>query len=98
MHEESKDIGNHTYDYYLNNNISKLSQPLNRPNSTITVKNPLSELHKNIVRERAKRSSQGGGDKPRSNFERLEQIEAAKIFKDTIFLERQLEGAKGNLI
>ena len=88
MNEEIKEIGSNTYDYYLNNNISKLSHHVNREqnSSTITVKNPLSELHKNIVRERAKRTSQGG--KPRPNFEKLEQIEAAKIFKDTIFLER----------
>lgn len=30
-------------------------------------------------------------------LDKLEQIEAAKVFKDTIFLERQLEAAKSNL-
>ena len=58
--------------------------------------NPLSELHRSIIIERQqKKGSQKTLSPP--SLDKLEQGEAAKIFKDTIFLERQLEAAKGNL-
>ncbi len=49
--------------------------------------NPLNELHRNIIKERARRKSQNGSTN-RSVIDKLERIEAAKVLKDTIVLER----------
>lgn len=57
-------------------------------------KNPLNDLHRSIIMERQKRSKI---EAPIPQLDKLEMIETAKIFKDTIFLERQLEAAKAYL-
>lgn len=71
--------------------------PPNFTGASLTIeRNPLNDLHRQIIMERLKRNSQ-----PimavQSLLDKVEQVEAAKVFKDTIFIERQLECAKCNL-